>query len=178
MNTITFAQRLREARLNKGMKQKDLASKIGTVPQTISGYEKIDSPKQPSIDLVIKIAQVLGVSLDWLFGLSDQTPHHKERFETLKDVAEVIDDIVESFGGVIEEETETEVHDYGHEIETVEVIHAKIKFDNADLDSFLKNRIKMKQLLSDGVFDASVYDAWLNGEYSKLEKKTANTDRL
>lgn len=67
-----FAQRLRLARNLCGMTQKELAEKIGTTSAAISAYESVDDSKRntPTLENLIAIARVLGVSLDYLCGLS------------------------------------------------------------------------------------------------------------
>ena len=60
---------LREARKERGLKQTELANKIHVSVQTISGYET--GYAQPPIDILIKIADVLEVTTDYLLGRSN-----------------------------------------------------------------------------------------------------------
>ena len=62
-----FSIRLKEKRQNLGMKQSDVASKVKVAPATIANYEQ--GRADPQIPMLIKIAQVLDVSADWLLGL-------------------------------------------------------------------------------------------------------------
>ena len=62
-----FATRLQEARQKAGMKQKDVACKVNVALTTIAGYEQ--GRADPQIPMLIRIAQVLNVSADWLLGL-------------------------------------------------------------------------------------------------------------
>ena len=61
--------KIREARKEKGLKQVDLADKVHVSIQTISGYET--GYAQPPVDVLIKIADVLEVSTDYLLGRSN-----------------------------------------------------------------------------------------------------------
>ncbi len=62
--------RLRELRVQKGFTQARIAMEIGTSQQTISKIEK--SISFFPIDLAINAANYFHVSLDYLFGLSDE----------------------------------------------------------------------------------------------------------
>ena len=55
---------LQAARSKKGMTQKELASAVGIAPSTFSNYEA--GEREPSLDVLCKIADVLDVSLDML----------------------------------------------------------------------------------------------------------------
>ena len=61
-----FSERLRKARTTLGLTQKDLATKVGIAAATLSAYEA--SGKPPTIETAMKLADILGVSLDWLCG--------------------------------------------------------------------------------------------------------------
>lgn len=61
--------RLRSARELRGLTQDELADKIDTSKNNIYRWEKEEV--KPSADFVTKIAQVLGVTADYLLGLSD-----------------------------------------------------------------------------------------------------------
>lgn len=65
---VVFANRLREARIAKGLTQKELAAKAEVASASYSAYEK--GKNFPPLDSALRLAKVLGVSLDWLCGLT------------------------------------------------------------------------------------------------------------
>jgi transcriptional regulator with XRE-family HTH domain len=67
--TSTFGQRLKKSRLVLHYTQKDLASAIGVTPQHISFIEQ--ERGVPSLELLPKIAEQLGVSVDYLLSGKD-----------------------------------------------------------------------------------------------------------
>lgn len=74
MPLTIFAQRMKQAREEKNIMQKNLAVIVGVTPTTISSYEKSDTEghgKKPTLENAQAIAEALGVSLDWLCGMSD-----------------------------------------------------------------------------------------------------------
>ncbi len=64
-----FGERLRDLRHKKHMTQKQLADKLDLSKGTISAYEQ--GKKYPSIEVLIKLCNILQVSADYLLGLSD-----------------------------------------------------------------------------------------------------------
>jgi transcriptional regulator with XRE-family HTH domain len=69
MKQITFGKRLGEVRKDRKLSQEDLAKKLDMQGAVIGRYER-DEVK-PSIEVAARIAQVLGVSLDYLVGNTD-----------------------------------------------------------------------------------------------------------
>lgn len=68
---MEFHERLREARLRAGLTQKEVATKVGWVADaTYQKYER--GAAIPSIELATRMADALGVSLDWLAGRTDK----------------------------------------------------------------------------------------------------------
>ena len=63
---MVIGQRIKIARKNQGLTQKELAERAGTATGTIQQYEL--GKRQPRMDLLQKIASVLGVSMDYLLG--------------------------------------------------------------------------------------------------------------
>ena len=61
--------RLKEIRLEKGFNQKEIAKKINLTQQTYSDYET--GRTNPDIDTLIKIADILETTVDYLLGRSD-----------------------------------------------------------------------------------------------------------
>ena len=64
-----FPERFRYLRQSKNLAQSQLASLIGVDRTTISSYES--NTRQPSLDTLSRIADVFGVSTDYLLGRND-----------------------------------------------------------------------------------------------------------
>ena len=58
-------ERIKELRLNKGLKQEELATILGVERSTVTKWETGDS--KPRADILPKLAGVLGCSIDTLF---------------------------------------------------------------------------------------------------------------
>lgn len=62
--------RLRELRLEKGLRLKDVAEAMGVTLRTIINYEA--GIREPSLDMLVKLCKFFEVSSDYLLGLSDE----------------------------------------------------------------------------------------------------------
>ncbi len=63
-------ERIRQLRLEKNMSQVDLAKRLSVTKQSVSNWENDNI--QPSIDMLVKIAQVFSVSTDYMLGLENR----------------------------------------------------------------------------------------------------------
>ena len=61
-----FPEHLKHIRDSKDLSQGDLAKRAGLQPAAISHFET--GERKPSFDNLIKLADALGVSMDYLFG--------------------------------------------------------------------------------------------------------------
>lgn len=62
-----FGRRLVELRKSKGITQESLAEKVGLSRRAVAYYET-EGPRPPDGATLLKIAQILGVSVDQLLG--------------------------------------------------------------------------------------------------------------
>ena len=65
-----FTERLKELLVMRGISQSELAKAINTTPTSVSYW--INGKRQPLAESIYIIAQYLGVSSDYLLGLSDK----------------------------------------------------------------------------------------------------------
>ena len=64
-----MADRIRELRLKRHLRQQEVAVALGIPPRTYSSYETVRIPW--TCELVIKLACFYGVNADYLVGLTD-----------------------------------------------------------------------------------------------------------
>jgi transcriptional regulator with XRE-family HTH domain len=62
--SMTLGERIKRLRMERGWSQTQLARRLEVHPKQVSGWER--SAHVPSTDVLIRIAEVLGVSLDYL----------------------------------------------------------------------------------------------------------------
>lgn len=66
---LDLSIRLRELRVNKHLRQEQVAKIIGVTKSTISAYE--NDLRQPSFEILLKLANLYCVSTDYLLGRTD-----------------------------------------------------------------------------------------------------------
>ena len=67
----TLGHRIRQARLRYGMSQAELARRIGISSTALNQIESGKTP-DPGVSRIVGIADILGVSMDWLAGREDE----------------------------------------------------------------------------------------------------------
>lgn len=73
---MTFGERLREMRLQKGLTQEQLAQQIGVAKSTLTGYEK--GNREPDVFKIKRLLEVLDIDSDYLLGVSRDTEPERE----------------------------------------------------------------------------------------------------
>ncbi len=64
-------QQIRMIRLSRKMSQVELAKELNVTKQSVSNWENDNI--QPSVEMVMKIAKVFSVSVDYLLGIDQHT---------------------------------------------------------------------------------------------------------
>ena len=67
---VNFGERLKELRQAAGLTQKQLADKIWVTKASISYYEQ--SERNPSPEVLMKLANAFHVTTDYLLGIEDK----------------------------------------------------------------------------------------------------------
>lgn len=78
---MEFAERLKKLRKDTDLTQVDVASKLGISQQAYASWER--GVKKPTQDNLVKIAQVLNVSVDYLVGNSEEKLDELDNIELL-----------------------------------------------------------------------------------------------
>ncbi|MDG3132744.1 helix-turn-helix domain-containing protein [Streptococcus suis] len=73
---MEFSERLKDLRKQAGLTQVDVAGKLGISQQAYASWER--GAKKPTQENLVKIAQILNVSVDYLVGNSDVENTNKE----------------------------------------------------------------------------------------------------
>ena len=66
---IIFSQRMQELRLSKGISRNKLAKDLHIAPVSLAKYEA--GIKFPKLTTIVNMAEYYNVSLDYLFGITD-----------------------------------------------------------------------------------------------------------
>lgn len=64
-----MGERLKQLRIENGLKLKDVAAALNVTIRSINRYE--DGTREPSIDMLVRFCKLYDVSADYLIGLTD-----------------------------------------------------------------------------------------------------------
>ena len=78
---MEFSERLKDLRKQVGLTQVDVAEKLGISQPAYASWER--GVKKPTQENLVKIAQVLNVSVDYLVGNSDERTDELDNIELL-----------------------------------------------------------------------------------------------
>lgn len=88
-----FNERIKELRKSLGINQVEFGRKLHVTKQCVSNWE--NGNIQPSIDMLIKIAETFSVNTDYLLGLSSKCTLDAEGLtnEQILHIRSIIDDL-------------------------------------------------------------------------------------
>ena len=78
---MEFSERLKDLRKQAGLTQVDVAEKLGISQPAYASWER--GVKKPTQENLVKIAQVLNVSVDYLVGNSEEKSDELDNIELL-----------------------------------------------------------------------------------------------
>ena len=171
-----FSKRLKEARIQCGMKQNELAKAIDVSAQTISMYEKNEKDgkgKNPTLDNALAIADKLNVSLDWLCG-RDHIDAAKKQDKTMGDIVRAIVLMCDNLDDIVIENVAKSVSvvdpDTGYpRFDKVDVSYPGLVFEGGEISEFIEEWSKIKKLHDTDTIDDELYSLWLEKHFSSLD---------
>ena len=159
-----FAQRLKQARTDKKMKQSELSEISGVSIATISAYESADGTKgkNPSLENARSLAKALGISLDWLCGMPDNISEKPATYSELF-----------KFLVYISNSAYTLVYSADRSNEYGELLVGIIEFRDTNIYNFISKWEKIKRLYDQGDIDRELYSLWLEKQYKDYNYEIA-----
>lgn len=140
------------------MTQDNLAEKAGLTTQTISDYER--EKKFPTLENAVKIANALGLSLDYLCDGSDIAEQKETRLqiETLADIQFFFDFLCEIIPSC---DIESENDDVFLRIENC-----------PQIAKYYRDYLTMKELLGNSTITPDIFQMWREGATKNLKTTT------
>jgi len=92
---MSIGERLRSARKQKGLTIAELAKLLGVAPITVSRYET--NKREPDIETLKKLSDILDVSVDYLLGKEDVKIATSLSYGDLSDLPEEARRSIEEF---------------------------------------------------------------------------------
>ena len=97
---MNFKDRLREARINAGMTQVELARKVGLTSRTIQNYEL--GSRRPNYKIFLNLANSLDVTADYLMGNAGEyilLAEERGGYKAGRDIETLVSEITGLFAG-------------------------------------------------------------------------------
>lgn len=88
-----FGSRLKKARKDKNVTQKELAGVLGVAQSAIANYE--NNTRFPGLDTLREISDFLNTSLDYLLGVEEKIKHKASRSLESEDYFKIVDEFLE-----------------------------------------------------------------------------------
>lgn len=82
-------------RSDKGWSQAQLAKKIGASPSIVAHYET--GERLPSLDNLISLSRIFGVSTDYLLGIDKTTRHYLHVEKLSSEQIDLIQRVIDNF---------------------------------------------------------------------------------
>lgn len=98
---MNFKDRLREARINAGMTQVELAHKVGLTSRTIQNYE-LGSRRPKNYKIFLNLANSLDVTADYLMGNAGEyilSAEERGGYKAGRDIETLVSEITGLFAG-------------------------------------------------------------------------------
>lgn len=89
---MSLGSRIRDLRKEKKMSQEELGKYLNVSKVSVSGYE--NDTREPSKDAIVKLAQLFGVSTDYLLGNTNKKHYYELTEKDKKDAAEQVEDVI------------------------------------------------------------------------------------
>ena len=121
---MTFGEKLKEARKQKGLKQTELASMIGVAKTTLANYEI--GNREPDLSKIKKIVEVLQVTPEFLLDI--EVPPEEETFQQS----------LMRLSRLLNEEGKTKLLAYAEDLSNIENYQSRKIFKVATRNGFLK----------------------------------------
>lgn len=92
---LPLGEILKELRIEKGWSQAQLAKRLGLSASIITHYELGD--RYPSLESLVEISRVMGVTTDYLLGVSKEKEYWMDASGLLPNELRILEDLIESY---------------------------------------------------------------------------------
>ena len=147
-----FAERLKGRRVRIGLTQRDFAQKAKIAPGTLSAYER--GHKTPTVEVALRIADGLGVSLEWLCGRRDADA---------KTTASTYGELIHSLDRIVRSGLPVRL--------AVDEEEATLTLRDETLSQLFARWAPIIELLHGGTIDAEMYEPWLEKQIAEIAEQ-------
>lgn len=146
-----IGKRMKQARTNAGINQRDMSVKLALTNSSYSNYE--NGYSEPPVKTILKFCDILGITLNDLLEVKVVAPKTAS-IKTFADFLAILIDL-DRRGLRIKGNTT-----YSQENNQL-MAHLSLDIPNAQIATFIPDWNKVNQQLADGLIDEDEYKMWL-----------------
>ena len=148
---LEVGKKMKTARTNAGISQRDMAIKLSLTNSSYSNYE--NGYSEPPAEVIIKFCEILEISLEDLLGLKVTAPKNT----TVKTFADLISILIDLDRRGLPIKGATTYSQEGNQL----TAHLTLDIKNAQLATFIPDWNRVNQELAEGKIDEDEYEHWL-----------------
>ncbi len=148
---LEVGKKMKTARTNAAVSQRDMAKKLGLSNSAYSNYE--NGYSEPPAEIIVKFCDILHISLDYLLGLSIPAP----RKLTVKTFADFISILIDLDRRGIPIDGKTIFSEKDGRL----TAHLSLEIKNPQIATFIPDWNKVNEKLASGLMDEDDYQMWL-----------------
>lgn len=149
---LEIGRKIKAARTNAGINQRDMAVQLGITNSTYSNYE--NGYSEPPVEIILKFCEIIGISFEDLLG-QKVAASKNATVRTFADFLAILIDL-DRRGLSIKGETT-----YSQEANQL-MAHLQLDIPNAQIATFIPDWNKVNQKLASGLIDEDEYQMWLD----------------
>lgn len=146
-----IGKRMKQARTNAGINQRDMSAKLSLTNSSYSNYE--NGYSEPPVEIILKFCDILGITLEDLLEIQIAAAK-RATIQTFADFISILIDL-DKRGLSINGNTTYSQQD------NQLTAHLTLDIPNAQIATFIPDWNKVNQALADGEMDQKEYDMWL-----------------
>ena len=148
---LEIGRKMKTARTNAGISQRDMAIKLGLSNSSYSNYE--NGYSEPSAEIIIKFCDILKITMGDLLELKVAAPQHA----TVRTFADLISILIDLDRRGLSIKGNTTYSQQDNQL----MAHLSLDIKNAQLATFIPDWNKVNEELATGAMDEDEYQAWL-----------------
>lgn len=156
-----FPDRLRELRGIFNITQKDMAERLDLTASMLSAYET--GVRNPSIEILLKIAKIYNISLDWLLGLNNENMTRNNDINNYADIFNFFLNLEQKNFCITNFSIEEDILGFSDGD-----IYLSLDIYSSFLAGTVEEWRKMLDLKNNGTITEELFTLWLNNKMRKL----------
>ena len=148
---LEVGKKMKTARTNAGISQRDMAIKLGLSNSSYSNYE--NGYSEPPAEIIVKFCDVLNITMENLLELKVTAP----KTATVKTFADLLSILIDLDRRGLSIKGNTTYSQQDNQL----MAHLSLDIKNAQIATFIPDWNKVNEELASGLMDEEEYQMWL-----------------